>query len=257
MAGAAVATLSDPHAERVRARERLIVALDVDTADEAIQIVRQLDDAISYYKIGLYLQLDPGLHRLIELLIREKKHIFLDFKAFDIPATISGAVRAASRLGIDFVTVVGQRPIVEAAVKAKSGCLKILVVTLLTGMTQDDMRNEYHTDMHIQDFIAQRANFAAQIGCDGVISSAQEIEIIREAVNNRPEFLIVTPGIRPRGVSHDDQKRVTTPLQAIKNGANYLVVGRPIIRSDDRVVAARDILEEMEQGLSAEHRVYA
>jgi orotidine-5'-phosphate decarboxylase len=244
--------LAVSHAEPfVRARDRLIVALDVPTVDAAEALVNELNGEISFYKIGLHLQLDRDLHRLFGKVIADKKHIFLDFKAFDIPATVAGAVRAASRLGIDFITVIGQQAIVEAAVNARSNGLKILVVTLLTGMNEQDIRRDYGTDMTMSEFIARRAQFAASVGCDGVISSAREVSLIREAVKDRPDFLIVTPGIRPEGVDIDDQKRVATPYEAIRNGADYLVVGRPIIHNRHPLEAARNILRKMELGFEA------
>jgi orotidine-5'-phosphate decarboxylase len=243
--------------EPVRARDRLIVALDVPTVDQADALVDELNGEVSFYKIGLHLQLDRNLHRLFEKVLADRKHIFLDFKAFDIPATVAGAVRAASKLGVDFITVIGQRAIVEAAVNARSNGLKILVVTLLTGMNERDMQAEYGTKMQMTEFIAQRAQFAASVGCDGVISSAREVDLIRRAVKDRPDFLIVTPGIRPAGVGADDQKRVVTPFDAIRNGADYLVVGRPIIHNRRPLEAARSMLHDMELGFEARRSVYA
>lgn len=249
MAGAAAGLLD-------QARDKLIVALDFSSVERALSLVEQLGSSVTFYKVGLHLQLDRGLHSLLEHLIKGGKRIFLDFKAFDIPDTVSGAVRAASNLGIDFITVAGQRQIVQAAVSSRGGSLKILVVTLLTGMSADDLWNEYHTDQTVNDFVLRRAKFAAASKCDGVISSAQEVGIIRQAVDNSG-FLIVTPGIRPSGVANDDQKRVTTPYEAIKNGANYLVVGRPIIRAADPFSAAGAILDQMAWGIEATQRVYA
>jgi orotidine-5'-phosphate decarboxylase len=238
----------DDSESSAQASDRLIVALDVPNFSAAEVLVDGLNGEVSFYKIGLHLQLDRGLHRLFEKIVSDRKHIFLDFKTFDIPATVAGAVRAASALGIDFITVTGQRAIVEAAVSARSNGLKILVVTLLTGMNEQDMWHDYGTKMPMNEFIAQRAQFAASAGCDGVISSAQEVSLIRDAVKGRPDFLIVTPGIRPRGVDVDDQKRVATPYEAIRNGADYLVVGRPIIHNPHPLEAARDILREMDMG---------
>ena len=241
---------------RENARDKLIVALDVDSVRSALAIVDQLGEAVTFYKVGLHLQLDRELHSLLERLIKSQKRIFLDFKAFDIPETVSGTVKAASNLGVDFITVVGQRAIVRAAVNARSDRLKILVVTLLTGMDQSDLHNEYRTEMPISEFVTRRAQFAAESGCDGVISSAREVDIIRQAVNSR-DFLIVTPGIRPSGISNDDQKRVATPYDAIKKGADYLVIGRPIIRADNPLAAVRTVIEEMARGIEATRCVYA
>jgi orotidine-5'-phosphate decarboxylase len=194
----------------------------------------------------------------------EDKNIFLDFKVFDIPATIEGAVRAACFLGAKFITVVGQREIIKAAVKARgNSSLQILVVTLLTYMNQQDLQSEYGSSMTLEVFIRERAKFAASARCDGVISSAQEVRIIRDNIE-RDDFVIVTPGIRPKGASMDDQKRVATPSSAIRNGSDYLVIGRPIIQATDKKKAAQNILDEMQTALDdlyaaseAKQRAYA
>ena len=245
------------------ARDRLIVALDVGSVMEAKAIVKELDDSVSFYKIGLHLLLDPGLHDLIQHLKSELKDIFLDFKVFDIPATVEGAVRAAAALGIKFITVAGQRPIMKAAVKARGDfALQILVVTLLTYMDQEDLQREYGSTASINDFILNRAKFAADNRCDGVISSAREVRLIKDNIQ-RDNFKIVTPGIRPRNSSLDDQKRVVTPYDAITNGSDYLVIGRPITHGGKpRREAALEILSEMQSALNAEEfhdnrRVYA
>ena len=178
-----------------------------------------------------------------------RKEFFLDFKFIDIPATIEGAVRAASRLGIKFITVMGQGHIVEAAVKGKeSSDLKILAVTLLTGMTEGDMQKEYNTKYSLEDFIQKRAKEASLMGCDGVISSPNEVKLIRSVIH-RDNFLVVTPGIRPIGAQPDDQKRTSTPADAILNGADYLVVGRPIIQQVNKRMAAQKIIDDMEAAL--------
>jgi orotidine-5'-phosphate decarboxylase len=252
----------DRRATRVLARDRLIVALDVGEVSEAKAIVQELGETVSFYKIGPHLLLDPQLHDLFGHLKVNCKNVFLDFKVFDIPATVEGAVRAAAALGVKFITVVGQRPIVEAAVKARgNSALQILVVTLLTYIDQDDLKREYGSDALLDDFILARAKFAADNGCDGVISSAREVRLIRENVK-RTDFIIVTPGIRPHNASTDDQKRVVTPYDAIKNGSNYLVIGRPIIHSAPRRDAASEILREMQTALDneyspSERRAYA
>jgi orotidine-5'-phosphate decarboxylase len=237
------------------AREKLIVALDVASAEEANGIVDELGDDVSFYKIGLHLQLDPDLPSLFVRLLKEKKGIFLDFKYIDIPATVEGAVKAAARLRIKFITVMGQRHIVEAAVKGRgSSDLKILAVTLLTGMTEEDMQTEYNTNLSLEDFITKRARAASQMGCDGVISSPNEVDLIRSAIH-RDKFLVVTPGIRQIGAKPDDQKRTATPYDAILNGADYLVVGRPIIHQEDKRHAAKCIIDEMTTALEYRERL--
>jgi orotidine-5'-phosphate decarboxylase len=236
------------------ASERLIVALDVSSAQEAHGIVDDLKDTVSFYKIGLHLQLDPDLQSLLSRLSNEQKKIFLDFKYIDIPATVEGAIRSTARLGITFTTVMGQRKIIETAVKAKgSSKLKILAVTLLTATTEEEMRNEYNTTLSIQDFIARRARAAADMGCDGVISSPNEVGLIRSVIPRR-DFLVVTPGIRPIEAALDDQKRTATPYDAMLNGADYLVVGRPIIQQQDKQQAARRIIDEMKRALAFRER---
>jgi orotidine-5'-phosphate decarboxylase len=243
MVGSAHAPLS--------ARERLIVALDVATAEEALLIIEQLKDTVCFYKIGLHLQLAPELHSIFDKLKREKKNVFLDFKYIDIPATVAGVVRMASKLGIKFITVMGQRHIVGTAVSARGDTdLKILAVTLLTGMSEEDMKREYQTDVPLREFVKQRAVEVAHLKCDGVISSPNEVQLIRSVVQ-REDFLIVTPGIRPIGTTQDDQKRTATPYDAIMNGCDYLVVGRPIIRDRRPRDAAQRIIDEMETALSA------
>jgi orotidine-5'-phosphate decarboxylase len=251
------------HAEKTIARERLIVALDVGNVQEAKDIVRDLGATVSFYKLGWHLLLDRDFHELLTQLKADEKDIFLDFKVFDIPETIEGAVRAACFLGAKFITVVGQREIIKAAAKARGNSyLQILVVTLLTYMNQEDLTSEYGESATLDKFIRERAKFAAQEGCGGVISSAQEVGLIRDSID-RDDFLIVTPGIRPRGASMDDQKRTATPYDAIRNGSDYLVVGRPIIRANDKKGAARDILGEMQTALdelyaeSERQRIYA
>jgi orotidine-5'-phosphate decarboxylase len=227
------------------ASERLIVALDVAGTDEAFKIVERLADTVSFYKIGLHLQLAPGLHSLVATLISARKRIFLDFKYIDIPATVAGGVKTAAELGIDFITVIGQQPVVRAAVQARGAArAKVLAVTLLTAMNETDVRREYHTTLTLREFVERRAIAAAQAGGDGVIASPNEIELIRAAVPT-PDFLIVTPGIRPAGAGRDDQTRTATPYDAVARGADYLVVGRPVTRAAEPRDAALRIIDEM------------
>jgi orotidine-5'-phosphate decarboxylase len=231
------------------ARERLIVALDLASADEALKIVERLGDSVSFYKIGLHLQLVPGLHALVAKLISAQKRLFLDFKYIDIPATVAAAVRRAAELEIDLITVMGQQQIVRAAVDARGEMgAKILAVTLLTGMNEADLRREYYTTLTLREFVERRAIAAAHAGGDGVIASPNEIELIR-AVVPTPDFLIVTPGIRPAGAGRDDQVRTATPYDAVVRGADYLVVGRPIIRAVEPRDAALRIIDEVRLAL--------
>jgi orotidine-5'-phosphate decarboxylase len=227
------------------AKERLIVALDVATVDEAMRLVDRLGDAVSFYKIGLHLQLAPELHALVTRLRSAGKKVFLDFKYIDIPATVAGAIRMASQLGINVITIMGQQQILRAAVEARGGAdLKILAVTLLTGINEDDMQREYFTSLTLPEFVKRRAVAADRLNCDGVISSPNEIQLIRSVIPTE-DFLVVTPGIRPAGSARDDQKRTATPHDAILNGADYLVVGRPIIRDGEPRGAAVRIIGEI------------
>jgi orotidine-5'-phosphate decarboxylase len=237
--------------EPQRARDHLIVALDVADLYEARALVRQFGDEVSFYKVGPHL-FESGLIDFIESLVMAEKRVFLDFKSVDIGETMRGMIDRVSRLGIEFVTVMGTTSTVLAA-KAGRGSRykpKILVVTLLTDHTEKDMQTEYNTEKTVEQFVAERAGVAAASGADGVISSPKEIGAIRRAVP-RSDFLIVTPGIRPAGSPSDDQARTATPAAAIAAGADYLVVGRPILRARDQLGAARAILNEMQEALVA------
>lgn len=251
MQNAALA-IPPPAPHLAEAAERLIVALDFPNVDDASRAVDRLNGQVSFYKIGLQLQLDPKLPRLFRRLLSDKKKVFLDFKYIDIPATIEGVVRVASTLDIKFLTVIGQRQIVEAAIRGRGKSeLKILAVTLLTGMTERDMRREYSTTLSLEKFITKRARDLIAIGCDGLISSPKEIHLIRDALPKDKDFLIVTPGIRPIGSSKDDQKRTAPPFDAIRDGADYIVVGRPITRDNQPEIAAGRIIDQMAMGFEA------
>jgi orotidine-5'-phosphate decarboxylase len=238
--------------EAESARDHLIVALDVPDLAGARALVQQLGDDVSFYKIGWHL-FAKGLADFIEDLVRDEKHVFLDFKSVDIGETMRGMISSVSRLGVEFVTVMGTAA-TSAAREGRQGRSrpKILTVTLLTDHGEEEMRREYNTKQSVEDFVAERAVIAAAAGADGVISSAQEIAAIRRAVP-RPVFLIVTPGIRPTGSAPDDQRRVATPRDAIAAGANYLVVGRPILRAGDMLAATHGILAEIQIALDEQN----
>jgi orotidine-5'-phosphate decarboxylase len=246
MAGSAAVPVVRHEIER--AQDHLIVALDVPDLKQARDLVKQLGDEVSFYKIGWHL-FAKGLVDFIEDLVTDEKRVFLDFKSVDIGETMRGMISSVSRLGVEFITVMGTSATINAAKEGRRGSRpKILVVTLLTDHGEEEMRHEYNTNKTINEFVAERAYLAASAGADGVISSAREVAAIRTAVP-RSDFLIVTPGIRPAGISADDQRRITTPSDAITAGADYLVVGRPIIRASDRLAAARIILDEMQAAL--------
>jgi len=238
-----------------QAKEKLIVALDVETVDYAREIVRELEGLVDFFKIGLVLQLAHGTQQFIEELIKQGKRVFLDYKFHDIPETVKIAVERASKLGVQFVTIHGSSKVIQAAVKGRSGKLKLFTVTVLTSMDEDDIREMGYTQTSMEQLVLFRAGKALTAGCDGVISSAKEAKQIKDSFGN---LLVITPGIRPDGSPEDDQKRRMTPAQAIQAGADYLVLGRPIIQSEiypgNPRRAAQAILEEMQAALDAQKK---
>ena len=215
--------------------ERLIMALDLPTIDQAKALVDQLGDAVSFYKVGLELFMSGNYYELIHWLNIHNKHVFADLKFFDVPETVARAVRVLSQQGVDFATVHGNDAIMEAAGKAK-GDLKVLAVTVLTSLDQGDM-TDLGFDCDVQKLVLSRARRALALGCDGVISSGLEVPALRAEVDNK--LLVVSPGIRPvENRPSDDQKRVVTVEQAFRNGADYIVVGRPIRDAADPRAAA-------------------
>lgn len=205
--------------------ERLIMALDLPTVDQAKALVDQLGDGVSFYKVGLELFMSGNYYELIHWLNIHNKHVFADLKFFDVPETVARAVRVLSQHGVDFATVHGNDAIMEAAGKAK-GDLKVLAVTVLTSLDQGDM-TDLGFDCDVQKLVLSRARRALALGCDGVISSGLEVPALRAEVDDK--LLVVSPGIRPvENRPSDDQKRVVTVEQAFRNGADYIVVGRPI-----------------------------
>jgi orotidine-5'-phosphate decarboxylase len=227
------------------AKDRLIVALDMPTIEEARRLVSRLDDTVTFYKVGLELLFAGGL-QLAQDLRRGGKHVFLDMKLLDIAHTVERAVANASELGLNFLTVHGHDlKTLKAAVSGRgSSKLKLLAVTVLTNLGQDDL-HLHGTTLSPADLVLRRAKMARDAGFDGVIASGQEAARIREAVG--PGFLIVTPGIRLMGSSMDDQERVTTPESAIGAGADYIVVGRPITQSGDPKVAAESFVHHIRE----------
>ena len=215
--------------------ERLIMALDLPTVEEAKALVDLLGDAVSFYKVGLELFMSGNYYELIHWLNIHNKHVFADLKFFDVPETVARAVRVLSQHGVDFATVHGNDAIMEAAGKAK-GDLKVLAVTVLTSLDQGDM-TDLGFDCDVQKLVLSRARRALALGCDGVISSGLEVPALRAEVDNK--LLVVSPGIRPvENRPSDDQKRVVTVEQAFRNGADYIVIGRPIRDATDPRAAA-------------------
>jgi orotidine-5'-phosphate decarboxylase len=222
----------------IPARERLIFALDVESADEAKRMVTQLGDAVSFYKCGLELFMAGGYFELLDWLGARGKKVFADLKLFDVPNTVGSAVRALRRHHPYFATVHGNDEMLRAACQEK-GEMKILAVTVLTSLDSADLR-ALGFQIDAQQLVYSRAARALEIGCDGVISSGLEAEQLRSRTGGK--FLIVVPGIRPvENREVDDQKRVVDVEDAFRAGADYIVVGRPIRKAADPRAAAEQI----------------
>jgi orotidine-5'-phosphate decarboxylase len=219
-------------------RDRLILALDVPTPDDAKRLVKQLGESVQFYKIGLQLFMAGGYFELIQWLRGEGKNVFVDLKFFDVPETVQLAVAQLQDKDVQFATVHGNDDILRAAVKAK-GPVKILAVTVLTSLDQGDL-NALGFQVDVEALVLSRARRALEIGCDGVISSGLEAPKLRANLDEK--FLIVSPGIRPvENKPVDDQKRTVDAAQAFKNGADYIVVGRPIRNASDPKAKAEEI----------------
>lgn len=217
----------------MKADDRLIVALDVPNALAGLKLAETLGDSVSFYKIGLGMLTGGGLALANELKVEQGKRIFLDMKLFDIGATIEAAVRGLAAYEIDFLTVHGDPHVVRAAKEGAAGKpLKILAVTILTSLDRADLDAGLIRPGDVADIVIERAERAFDAGADGVIASPHEAGLIR-ALPGATGKLIVTPGVRPAGSALGDQKRVATPAQAIRDGADHIVVGRPIWASAD------------------------
>lgn len=225
--------------------DRLIVALDVPNAIDGLKMAETLGDSVSFYKIGLGMLTGGGLALANELKGEMGKRIFLDMKLFDIGATVEAAVRGLAQFDLDFLTVHGDPHVVRAAKEGASGTdLKILAVTILTSLDREDLDGCLIQDGAIPDLVVERAGRAFDAGADGIIASPQEAAAIR-ALPESNGRLIVTPGVRPTGAALGDQKRVATPSSAIADGADHIVVGRPIRDAEDRKAAANAIVSEL------------
>lgn len=226
------------------ADDRLIVALDVANILQGQELVSRLGDAVNFYKIGLGMLTGGGLALANELKQEQGKRVFLDMKLFDIGATIEAAVRGLAQYDLDFLTVHGDPQVVRAAQEGKKGTgLKILAVTILTSLDRADLDANLIKPGDIHDITLERAARALEAGADGVIASPQEAAMIR-ALPQALGRLIVTPGVRPAGAALGDQKRVATPHQALTDGADHLVIGRPIWQAADPAAAARAVVAE-------------
>jgi orotidine-5'-phosphate decarboxylase len=223
-------------------RERLIVALDLPSVAAAEAMVTKLGDAVSFYKIGYQLAFAGGLS-FAEQLVRAKKSVFLDLKLHDIGNTVGKGVESVARLGATFLTVHAYPQTMHAAVDAKSGSgLRILAVTVLTSYDDADLAAAGY-DFTVTELVAERAAQARDIGVDGLVCSAEEAARLRTIAS--AGMVLVTPGIRPAGAASGDQKRIMTPAAAIAAGADYLVVGRPILEARDPKAAAAAIVAEI------------
>jgi orotidine-5'-phosphate decarboxylase len=228
-----------------RIEDRLIVALDVPSIGEARALIDSLDGIVRFFKIGLWLEFAAGFDALVEDLLRRDKKIFLDTKMFDIGETVKQGVMRAAERGVSFVTVHGDGDIIQAAAEGKRGSdLKILVVPVLTSLDANGLRQlGYHGT--VAELIADRAGTTLAWGCDGIIAAPRDNPNEIRRVAGSEGLLVVTPGVRPPGAPLDDHKRAGTPAEAIAAGADYLVVGRPIVRSDDPAAAALRVIENM------------
>ncbi|KPA20061.1 Orotidine 5'-phosphate decarboxylase [Shimia sp. SK013] len=227
------------------ADDRLIVALDVPNALEGLKLAETLGDTVSFYKIGLGMLTTGGLALANELKAEHGKRIFLDMKLFDIGATVEAAVRGLAQFDLDFLTVHGDPHVIKAAKEGAAGSdMKILGVTILTSLDREDLDGCLIKDGAVQDLVIERAALALEAGADGVIASPQEAALIR-ALPEAEDRLIVTPGVRPAGAALGDQKRVATPASAVRDGADHIVVGRPVWTAKSPRAAAQAIVAEL------------
>ena len=232
----------------INTRDRLIFALDVPEIDQAKNLVEELADSVSFYKIGMELMMTGHYFALLDWLVEKDKKVFVDLKLFDVPQTVAKAVKRLSQRGAYFTTVHGNQSMMEAAAAAK-GDLKILAVTALTSLDQGDLKDMGFL-CDVQDLVVSRARRALAAGCDGIVASGLELERIRSEVNRK--LVIVTPGIRPvENRSTDDQKRIVSVEQAFQRGADHIVVGRPIKNAANHKQAAEMMQETILNSISA------
>jgi orotidine-5'-phosphate decarboxylase len=230
--------------KNIPARERLIFAMDVADANQARRLADRLGDAVQFYKLGLELFMAGEYFELLDWMVGKGKKIFVDLKFYDVPATVAAAVRRLRNRGVTFTTVHGNRSIMEAAAQAK-GDVKVLAVTVLTSLSDTDLKEMGYVGK-VDELVLARARAALEVGCDGVISSGLEAQLLRQ--NLDPRLIVVTPGIRPAQTHpSDDQKRVVSVEQAFQWGADHIVVGRPIRNAPDPRAAAEAIQSTIAQ----------
>jgi orotidine-5'-phosphate decarboxylase len=240
--------VKEAEATRLEPRERLIVALDLPSVEAAQAMVARLGDAVAFYKIGYQLAFAGGL-TYAQALSSAGKRVFLDLKLHDIGNTVAQGVKSVSRLGASFLTVHGYPQTMQAAVDAREAPLRILAVTVLTSYDNRDLKAAGYAGS-VPELAAERAAQAREIGVDGIVCSAEEAAKVRTVVG--PKLMLVTPGIRPPGSASGDQKRIMTPAAAVAAGADYLVVGRPIVAAADPRAAAQAIIAEITRQASKE-----
>lgn len=224
--------------------ERLIVALDVPEIQQAKDLVQRLGNTVNFYKIGLELFMAGEYFELVDWLREQNKKVFIDLKFFDVPATVARAVERLNGRGVTFATIHGNDAIMQAAAEAKRD-VGVLAVTVLTSLDQGDLI-DLGFQCNVEELVLSRAKRAVACGLDGVVASGQEARQLRAALGDG--FIVVSPGIRPVA-NQDDQKRVVTPAQAFANGADYIVVGRPIRDARDPIAQAQAIQQEIATAL--------
>lgn len=228
--------------------DRLIVALDVETIGAARDLVARLDGVVSFFKIGLWLFFEPGVNGLIDEIVASGKQVFLDYKMFDIGETVRRGVASASRRGISFLTVHGDDAIMRAAVEGRGDTdLKVFAISVLTSMDDSALHSMGYAGS-VQEVVERRVRNAVACGVDGIIASPNDQPDRIRALTGADGLLVTTPGIRLVGEGHQDQKRAGPPDRAIADGADYLVVGRPITGNADPASRALVIIAEMERG---------
>ena len=235
------------------ADDRLIVALDVHTMMDVKILVDKLGDSVSYYKVGMELFYSIG-ERVVVYLKQQNKKVFLDLKLCDIPNTVAGGLTSLMNLGADMMNIhafgglammkKAAESVRKAAEKANKKPPKLIAVTVLTSISEEEWKEMGH-NTSVEEQVIIFAKLAKKAGLDGVVASPKEAAAIRSAVGE--DFLIVTPGVRPKGASVDDQNRIATPAGALKNGATHLVVGRPVRAAEDPKLAAEEIIKEMSE----------
>jgi len=238
--------------------DRLIVALDVPEPEAARTVVRELDGLVSFYKIGFWLLFKPGTDALIDDLVAAGHRVFADCKLYDIGETVKRGVQALAGRGVSMVTVHAEPGVMRAAVEGRGGssATRIFGVTVLTSL-DDAALAETGSAFGVDDLVARRVRQAVDCGLDGIIASPSDDPSRLRVIGGNPRLLVATPGIRPRGLATNDHARHATPAEAVARGADYLVVGRPIVQAADRRAMAEAIIKDMERGAARQSESFA